>query len=84
MDPEGTYPIVLGYDWLAENNPLINWKERSVKFRSTKQPEPELLPETTPTMHTHSQDVPNHVPSISLISAAAYFQASKEKSVFTY
>jgi len=34
---EGTYPIVLGYNWLTQHNPLINWRKRTMEFNP---PEP--------------------------------------------
>ena len=39
---EGSYPIVLGHNWLTQNNPLINWKERTMVF-SKANPEDWLI-----------------------------------------
>ena len=32
---EGSYPIVLGHNWLTQNNPSINWKKGTIVFSKT-------------------------------------------------
>jgi len=32
---EGSYPIVLGHNWLTQNNPSINWKKETMVFSKT-------------------------------------------------
>jgi len=32
---EGSYPIVLGHNWLTQNNPSINWKKGTMVFSKT-------------------------------------------------
>jgi len=39
---EGSYPIVLGHNWLTQNNPSINWKKRTMVF-SKANPEDQLI-----------------------------------------
>jgi len=34
---EGTYPIVLGHNWLTQPNPLIDWRKGTMEFNP---PEP--------------------------------------------
>jgi len=47
---EGTYPIVLGHNWLTQYNPLIDWRKETMKFNP---PEPTDQP-------TSSQPDPKH------------------------
>lgn len=45
---EGTYPIVLGHDWLTQHNPTIDWRKGTIEFlssnisNSTRSPWPTL------------------------------------------
>ena len=39
---EGSYPILLGHNWLTQNNLLINWKEGTIAF-SKADPEDWLI-----------------------------------------
>jgi len=34
---EGTYPIVLGHNWLAQHNPIINWEESMLLISCQKE-----------------------------------------------
>src|SRR5258707_5127158 len=36
------YSLVLGYDWLAQHNPNIDWTETKITFREPKNPKKEL------------------------------------------
>src|SRR6266481_9773077 len=36
------YSLVLGYDWLAQHNPNIDWTETKIMFREPKNPKKEL------------------------------------------
>src|SRR5258708_1993245 len=36
------YSLVLGYDWLAQHNPNIDWMETKITFREPKNPKKEL------------------------------------------
>jgi len=33
---KGTYPIVLGHNWLTQHNPLINWRKGTMEFNPSK------------------------------------------------
>src|SRR5258706_7152668 len=35
------YPLLLGYDWLAQHNPNIDWTETKIMFREPKNPKKE-------------------------------------------
>ena len=32
MKLEGTYPIVLGHNWLTQHNPTIDWAKETIGF----------------------------------------------------
>src|SRR6266481_9038369 len=36
------YSLILGYDWLAQHNPNIDWTETKIMFREPKNPKKEL------------------------------------------
>src|SRR5258708_39572340 len=36
------YSLVLGYDWLAQHNPSIDWMETKIMFRELKNPKEKL------------------------------------------
>src|SRR5260221_8724193 len=36
------YSLVLGYDWLAQHNPSIDWMETKIMFREPKNPKEKL------------------------------------------
>src|SRR6266481_7665338 len=36
------YSLILGYDWLAQHNPSIDWMETKITFREPKNPKEEL------------------------------------------
>ncbi|KAL1947004.1 hypothetical protein VTO73DRAFT_13965 [Trametes versicolor] len=76
---------VLGYSWLSDYNPLIDWKKRSIQFRTapTTRPPSESARESTPTPSL-PEDIPGPLPPtsptgprVSLINAAAFTRACK-------
>src|SRR5260221_9501649 len=36
------YSLILGYDWLAQHNPSIDWTETKIMFREAKNPKEKL------------------------------------------
>src|SRR5258705_9938445 len=36
------YSLILGYDWLAQHNPSIDWMETKITFRELKNPKEKL------------------------------------------
>ena len=82
---------VLGYSWLSDYNPLIDWQKHSVQFRTTPSDRPASDPAAqTPVSPTPSADpvaapapaTPDpapytKAPKVSLIGAAAFARACK-------
>jgi len=54
---EGTYPTVLGHNWLTQNNPLINWRKGTLKFDT---PEPAAQP-ISPRSDSKPQNLPSGI-----------------------
>ncbi|KAL1942409.1 hypothetical protein VTO73DRAFT_6011 [Trametes versicolor] len=76
---------VLGYSWLSDYNPLIDWKKRSIQFRTapTTRPPSEPARESTPTPSL-PEDIPGPLPPtsptgprVSLINTAVFARACK-------
>ena len=101
--------MVLGYNWLHQFNPLIDWTVKSLSFRrtpslglSTPVPSMETLNPTIESVSaSHSQtipllevpespignltsSIPSQTPLVSLISAAAYACAIRQKGSIQY
>jgi len=85
---DGSCTIVLGHNWLARYNPLIDWAQSSITFRTSEQsrPTPQSSPET-PLRAAQSADAPNptantpcdhdrQAPSIEIVSPAAFARAA--------
>jgi len=51
---EGTYPIVLGHNWLTQHNPLVDWRKETLEFNVPElvnwsiSPWPDLEPQNLP------------------------------------
>ena len=35
---EGTYPLVLGHDWLTQHNPAIDWSKGTLQLPHQREP----------------------------------------------
>ena len=76
---------VLGYSWLSDYNPLIDWKKRSIHFRTApatrpvSDPVPQASPMAPPepTPPTPTPDAPKSVPQVSVVNAAAFARACR-------
>ncbi|CDO74296.1 hypothetical protein BN946_scf184839.g1, partial [Trametes cinnabarina] len=75
---------VLGYSWLTTYNPLIDWKKRSIQFRSVSPTRPvsDPAPATPIAPATLSPEIPSvtsptSAPRISLVNASAFARACK-------
>ncbi|KAJ8469582.1 hypothetical protein ONZ51_g8881 [Trametes cubensis] len=86
---------VLGYSWLSAYNPLIDWKKRSVQFRSAPPtrpvsdptvppPAPAVRTPVTPEPPTLTSPTPTSAPRISLVNAAAFARACKLSGSASY
>ncbi|KAL7280476.1 hypothetical protein ACG7TL_005408 [Trametes sanguinea] len=75
---------VLGYSWLTTYNPLIDWKKRSIQFRTV----PSARPVSDPTPATLTAPAalslepliltsPNSIPQVWLVNASAFARACK-------
>ena len=68
--------VVLGLNWLTRYNPLVDWVDRRLTFRSTLQV-PSPLESIQPQTSTSSTELPStpSLPSISFVNAIAYHRA---------
>jgi hypothetical protein len=75
MQLDGTTLAVLGYNWLACHNPLVDWATNCLTFREAKPPAVAAHPlpdPAAPAVHPAAPTDPSPVPPISLISAFAF------------
>ena len=81
---EGTYPLVLGHNWLTQHNPVINWKEGTLSLPSIGPRLP--VPTTQPTYPDTAlyKDSQPATPHISFVNAVVYQRACKEEGAIAY
>src|SRR6266581_6237261 len=82
---DGSCAIILGHNWLACYNPLIDWASSSITFRTTEHTSPappssaETLPDHTPPVGNLTSDTPRtsdcQAPSIEIVSPAPFAKA---------
>src|SRR5260370_13110937 len=70
------YSVVLGYDWLLQHNPAINWVETKVIFRTPSETLKVKLPTTVKTLPT--------VINIHKVSAKEFCKLSQELGATIY
>ena len=42
---EGTYPIVLGHNWLTQHNPLVDWRKGTLEFNALEPADQPISPQ---------------------------------------
>src|SRR6266581_7868107 len=82
---DGSCAVVLGHNWLAHYNPLIDWVSSSIMFRTTKHTSPvplssaETLLDHVPPVGNPTSNTPStsdhQAPSIKIISPATFAKA---------
>ncbi|KAL7281605.1 hypothetical protein ACG7TL_004922 [Trametes sanguinea] len=84
VDSQFSVSAVLGYSWLTTYNPLIDWKKRSIQFRTAPSARPISDPTpATPTapaapgLEPLTPTSPNSIPRVSLVNASAFARACK-------
>ena len=71
---------VLGHDWLARHNPLIDWVTSSISFRTPSTALPHSTSNSAPPPATPiDQPAKEPPPSIALVSAAAFLLGCKQE-----
>ena len=84
MELKGTYPLVLGHDWLVKHNPAINWRENTLYFSlSTQEQQTSTKQPICPRLLDPRKEI-LLPPNISFINALAYYWACKEEGVRAY
>ena len=58
MKLEGTYPIVLGHNWLTQHNPTIDWAKGTIEFVNSNSSNRPIDPRPTLKLHGPSPVLP--------------------------
>ena len=81
---EGTYPVVLGHNWLTQHNPVINWKEGTLTFPPLEQRLLEPATQLTNPDIALPKDPQPATPHISFVNVAAYQRACNKEGATAY
>ena len=84
MPLDNSCKLVLGYNWLKNHNPSINWQRETVNLPKPKCEEPPTLNKPEWSYPTESHYPTPRKPDISLINAVAYCKACKAEGAITF